>query len=100
RTPWQLRPHGHRPRKRRQDHADGDPAGGGAGPMSATPSRPVDSSWRRSLLTAAGCAVFGVLVHFAGAIVPVELATVGLGIGVIGAAFLLAWAADAGEAVF
>ncbi|HET6944148.1 MAG TPA: hypothetical protein VFI01_02250 [Gaiellaceae bacterium] len=68
--------------------------------MSATPSHSVDSSWRRSLLTAAGCAVFGVLVHVAGPIVPVELATVGLGIGVIGAAFLLAWAADAGEAVF
>jgi cation:H+ antiporter len=68
--------------------------------MTATPARSVDSSWRRSLFTAAGCAVFGVLVHFAGPIVPVELAMVGLGIGVIGAAFLLAWAADAGEAVF
>ena len=68
--------------------------------MSATTSRSVDTSWRRSLFTAAGCAVFGVLVHSAGPIVPVELATVGLGIGVIGAAFLLAWAADAGEAVF
>jgi cation:H+ antiporter len=68
--------------------------------MSATPSRSVDSSWRRSLFTAAGCAVFGVLVHFAGPIVPAELAMVGLGSGLIGAAFLLAWAADAGEAVF
>ena len=68
--------------------------------MSATRSRSVDRSWRRHLFSAAGCAVFGVLVHLAGPIVPVELATVGLGIGVIGAAFLLAWAADAGEAVF
>jgi cation:H+ antiporter len=31
---------------------------------------------------------------------PVELTTIGLGIGLIGASFLLAWAADAGEAVF
>lgn len=68
--------------------------------MSAKASRSVGSSWRQNLFTATGCAVFGVLVHFAGPIVPVELATVGLGIGVIGAAFLLAWAADAGEAVF
>jgi cation:H+ antiporter len=42
----------------------------------------------------------GLVVHFAGAVVPAPLATVGLGIGVVGAAFLLAWAADAGEAVF
>jgi cation:H+ antiporter len=66
------------------------------------PARPrsVDRSWQRQLFTAFGCAAFGVLIHLAGPIVPVQLATIGLGIGVIGAAFLLAWAADAGEAVF
>ena len=68
--------------------------------VSATPQPSVPSSWRRQLWTAAGCAAFGVLVHLAGHAVPVQLATIGLGIGVIGAAFLLAWAADAGEAVF
>src|SRR3954447_6697892 len=56
-------------------------------------------TWQRQLLTALGCAVLGVLVHFA-TFLPVQIATVGLAIGVIGAAFLLAWAADAGEAVF
>ena len=68
--------------------------------MNTTPPRSVSPSWRRQLLTAVGCAVFGVLVHLAGPVVPVQLALVGLGIGVVGAGFLLAWAADAGEAVF
>jgi cation:H+ antiporter len=68
--------------------------------LSPTPPRSVDRSWRRQLWIAVGCAAFGVLVHLAGPVVPVQLATVALGIGVIGAAFLLAWAADAGEAVF
>jgi len=56
-------------------------------------------SWQRQLFTAFGCALLGVLVRLA-PFVPVQLATVGLAIGVIGAAFLLGWAADAGEAVF
>jgi cation:H+ antiporter len=56
-------------------------------------------SWQRQLFTALGCALVGVLVHLA-AFLPVLLATVGLAIGMIGAAFLLGWAADAGEAVF
>ncbi len=68
--------------------------------MSPRPQRSEDRSWRRQLCTAIGCAAFGVLVHFAGPVLPVELTTVGLGIGLVGAAFLLAWAADAGEAVF
>jgi cation:H+ antiporter len=58
------------------------------------------TAWRRHLFTAAGCAVFGILVHLASPFLPVQFAMVGLGIGLIGAAFLLAWAADAGEAVF
>jgi cation:H+ antiporter len=56
--------------------------------------------WQRQLFAALGCALFGVLVHVAGPAVPVPLATLGLAVGVIGAAFLLGWAADAGEAVF
>jgi len=56
--------------------------------------------WTRPLLIAGACALLGVLVHLMGGILPVPLATVGLGVGVAGAAFLLAWAADAGEAVF
>jgi cation:H+ antiporter len=49
---------------------------------------------------AAVCAIVGVGVHFAGAIVPAPVATVALGVGLVGAAFMLAWAADAGESVF
>ena len=64
------------------------------------PPRPVGTQWRRHLATAAGCAVTGVGVHLASPFLPVPLAMVGLGIGVIGAAFMLAWAADAGDAVF
>ncbi|MET0510872.1 MAG: hypothetical protein ABW135_04235, partial [Thermoleophilaceae bacterium] len=57
-------------------------------------------AWQGHLLAAAGCAGLGVLVHLAGPSLPVALATLGLGVGLIGASFLLAWAADAGEAVF
>jgi cation:H+ antiporter len=55
--------------------------------------------WKRQLSTAIGAALFGELVYLAGPAVPVQLRTVGLAVGVIGAAFLLGWAADAGEAV-
>jgi cation:H+ antiporter len=68
--------------------------------MTTTPTRSVSPTWRRQLSIAVGCAAFGVLVHLAGPIIPVELATLGLAVGLIGASFLLAWAADAGEAVF
>jgi cation:H+ antiporter len=69
--------------------------------MTMGPRRSVeDTRWTRQLLGAAACALVGVLVHFASRYLPVHLDTVGLGIGVVGAAFLLAWAADAGEAVF
>ena len=44
--------------------------------------------------------MLGVVVHVVGAVLPVQVAMVGLGVGVIGAGFMLAWAADAGEAVF
>jgi cation:H+ antiporter len=56
--------------------------------------------WRRHLAVATACAVVGVGVHLAGAVVPVPVATVALGVGLVGAAFMLAWAADAGESVF
>ena len=66
----------------------------------ATPGSGQRAPWQRHLAIAAGCAMFGVLVRLGAPFLPVELATIGLGIGLIGAAFLLAWAADAGEAVF
>jgi cation:H+ antiporter len=69
--------------------------------MTAGARRAVEGSrWTGHLLAAAACAFVGVLVQFLGPRLPVQLDTVGLGIGVVGAAFLLAWAADAGEAVF
>jgi len=69
--------------------------------MTNAPQRSVDSSrWTHQLLAAAGCALVGVLVHLTSRFLPVQLDTIGLGIGVVGAAFLLGWAADAGEAVF
>src|SRR3954462_15518517 len=68
--------------------------------MSPTPPRSVSRSWRQQLLIALGCAGFGILVHHASPFLPAELTMVGLGIGLIAASFLLAWAADAGEAVF
>src|SRR6478672_6765449 len=69
--------------------------------MTAASDRPVkDKAWQRQLLVAAGCAALGIAVHRGGVLLPAPLAMVGLGIGLIGASFLLAWAADAGEAVF
>jgi cation:H+ antiporter len=68
--------------------------------MSSTPPRSGGRSWRQQLLTAVGCAAFGVLVHLASPFLQVELTTGGLAIGLIAASFVLAWAADAGEAVF
>ncbi|MGY2703774.1 hypothetical protein [Nocardioides sp. HB32] len=59
-----------------------------------------EAPWVRHLMTASGCAGLGVAVHLAGPFLPVLLTTAGLGAGLIGASFLLAWAADAGEAVF
>jgi cation:H+ antiporter len=59
-----------------------------------------DRRWTRQLVTAAGCALVGVLVHLTSRFLPVQLDAIGLAIGVIGAAFLLGWAADAGDAVF
>jgi cation:H+ antiporter len=58
------------------------------------------TAWRRQVATAAACALFGLVVHAAGPILPVPLTAIGLGVGVLGASFMLAWAADAGEAVF
>jgi cation:H+ antiporter len=69
--------------------------------MTTGPRRAIEGTrWTRHLLAAGACALVGVLVHLMGPRLPVQLDTVGLGIGVVGAAFLLAWAADAGEAVF
>jgi cation:H+ antiporter len=63
-------------------------------------SLPGTPPWHRHLGVAAGCAGLGLVVHAAGTVLPVALTTLGLGVGLIGASFMLAWAADAGEAVF
>jgi cation:H+ antiporter len=69
--------------------------------MTATSPRQVQgAAWQRKLLVAGGCAAVGLLVDLARPVFPVQLATVGLGIGLVGASFLLAWAADAGDSVF
>ncbi len=51
-------------------------------------------------MAASACALLGVLVHYLRGLLPVQLEAIGLGIGLVGAAFMLAWAADAGEAIF
>ncbi len=68
----------------------------GGGP----PGRVDGNRWTRQLAVATACAIVGVGVHLAGRAVPVQVATVALGVGLVGAAFMLAWAADAGESVF
>lgn len=68
--------------------------------MTAIPRQVEDTRWRGQLAVAAGCAALGLVVHGTSARLPVPLATVGLGVGLIAAAFMLAWAADAGESVF
>jgi cation:H+ antiporter len=67
-------------------------------PTSARPTR--GAAWQRSLFVAGACAAGGLLVDLARPVLPVALATIGLGVGLVAASFLLAWAADAGEAVF
>lgn len=68
--------------------------------MSAGTGRPVVPSWRRPVLVASTLSLLGVVVHFLGTVLPVQVQAVGLGIGLVAAAFMLAWAADAGETVF
>jgi cation:H+ antiporter len=69
--------------------------------MTPTSPRPVQgAAWQRKLLVAGWCAAVGLLVDLASPVLPVQLAAAGLGIGMVGASFLLAWAADAGETVF
>jgi cation:H+ antiporter len=58
------------------------------------------SGWTRPLFAAVACALLGVLTRSVAAHLPVQVEAIGLGIGVVAAAFLLGWAADAGEAVF
>jgi cation:H+ antiporter len=68
--------------------------------MRRASSRSQSAPWQRHLALAAGCAGFGVLVQLGSRFVPAPLAMIGLGVGLIGASFMLAWAADAGDAVF
>ncbi len=57
-------------------------------------------SWVPQLVAAASCALVGLVAHALHAFLPAPVAMVGLGVGLLGAAFMLAWAADAGEAVY
>jgi cation:H+ antiporter len=57
-------------------------------------------SWQRPLKIAAALATLGALSRFASPLLPVPMTTILLGTGLISAAFVLAWAADAGESVF
>ncbi|WP_148575191.1 hypothetical protein [Nocardioides caldifontis] len=66
----------------------------------AAPRTTTAPTWRRPVVVAVLCSLLGVAVHVAGGALPVQIEAVCLGIGVVGAAFMLAWAADAGEAVF
>jgi cation:H+ antiporter len=69
--------------------------------MSTTQPRATsETQWVKRVGIAAACALGGVVVHFAGPVIPVQLATIGLGVGLVGASFMLAWAADAGETVY
>jgi cation:H+ antiporter len=61
---------------------------------------PAAGAWQRNLSMASACALAGVLARLAGPLLPVQLETLVLAAGLVGSSFLLAWAADAGEAVF
>lgn len=65
-----------------------------------SPAAPAPTRSWRPVLVASVCALLGVVVHYLSALLPVQLETIGLGIGLVAAAFMLAWAADAGETVF
>src|SRR5919106_5654426 len=67
---------------------------------SRAPRHDQSRPWQRQLGMAVGCACFGVLVYLGGRLLPAGLATIGLGIGLVAASFLLAWAADAGDDIF
>lgn len=56
--------------------------------------------WQRQVGGAAVCATIGVAAQVVGAALPPYLALALLGTGLVGAGFLMAWAADAGESVF
>src|SRR4051812_17830328 len=65
-----------------------------------TSDTPATTAWPRQVATAAACALVGLVVRGVGPLLPVPLAAIGLGVGVLGASFMLAWAADAGEGVY
>jgi cation:H+ antiporter len=57
-------------------------------------------NWRGAVVTASACAILGLVIRaasFAGAALPPPAAMIGLGVGLVGASMLLAWAADAAE---
>ncbi len=69
--------------------------------MSAPVARPTGRpAWEKQLGVAAACALAGVGVRLAAPALPVQLVALGLGVGLVAAAFMLAWAVDAGETVY
>ncbi len=66
-------------------------------PVAGPTGRP---AWEKRLGVAAACALGGVGVRLAQPFLPVQLAALGLGVGLVAAAFMLAWAVDAGETVY
>jgi cation:H+ antiporter len=61
---------------------------------------PHSQDWRRPLGLAAAGAALGLVVRVAGGGLPAPAATIALGTGIVGASFLLSWAADAAEVDF
>jgi cation:H+ antiporter len=58
---------------------------------------PHGEAWRRPVAVASAGAVLGLLVTAVGGALPAPIAMVGLLTGLVGASFVLAWAADAAE---
>lgn len=56
--------------------------------------------WRNQLVAAIACSAFGVIAYALSPFISVQIEALLLGVGLISASFLLAWAADAGEGVF
>lgn len=56
--------------------------------------------WQHHLMIASSCALVGVVAYVLSPFIPVQAEAILLGVGLIGASFMLAWAADAGEGVF
>ena len=68
--------------------------------MTTAPRTADRPPWLRPVVVAAACSLLGLATLAGRPALPDQVEVVGLGVGLVGAAFMLAWAADAGEAVF